>query len=563
MSTLLAVGSLLSAASLQAEIIPDSGSILRQQQSQLQPQNQLTVPEKEKVTTQPDNNGIRVTVKSFTFSGFEGLATEVELQAIVGGSIGKNLSYNELQALADKVSAYLRQKGWFLAHAHLPKQDVTVGTIEIVITQGKSDGSVSIKTDKSVRINPCVLRGIGNKATIAGQPVNKQQLERAVLLINDLPGMSARSFVAPGTQTGSSKVEIDVSEGSPLNGFVWGDNYGNRYTGALRGSAMLSINDPLRIGDKMSVMMTESEGLTLGRVDYSFPIACDGMRGSLTYTGMSYKLLGDLASLEYNGHSNSIDAGLSYPLRRSRTSNVTASLTYGYQSLIDNQYNIDIRNRNVNTVTLRGKGDSYDTMLGGGYNNWDVSVTGGDFHESIANISATKTEGGFTRFNWGLSRLQRLTNRTTLNIAWSAQVALNNLDSSEEFSLGGPTGVRAYPVGEASGDEGHIINTELRYNLPVSAEQGTLQLYGFYDAGHTTINKEYTGIPLGTATNLNSYWLQGIGAGINYTSAPGKLTVRLSWAHVVGENSGRSVTGKNSDGLSNNDRFWLESRIYF
>ncbi len=563
MRTILAVGSLLSAASLHAEIIPDAGSILRQQQSQLQPPNNLSVPEKEKVPLPPDKSGIRVVVKSFTFMSYEGLATEMELQAIVADSVGKSLSYNELQAQADKVTAYLRQKGWFLAHAYLPKQDVTIGIVTVIINQGKSDGTISIKADKTVRIKQCILRGMSKSAARVDQPVNKQDLERAVLLLNDLPGISARSFIAPGTQTGSSKVEIAVSEGSLIKGVVMGDNYGNRYTGALRGNIALSVNDPFHLGDKMSVMVTESDGLALGRIDYSFPVHCNGMRGTLSYTGMRYRLIGDLASLQYKGRSNSIDAGLSYPLRRSRTSNVDAAITYGYQGLIDNQHDTDIRKRKVHTVTLRGKGDSYDTMLGGGYNNWDISVTGGDFHESIANISSTKTEGGFTRFNLGLSRLQRLAKRTTLAISWNTQMALNNLDSSEEFALGGPNGVRAYPVGEASGDEGHIINTELRFNLPVSAEQGTLQLCGFYDAGHITINKEYTGIPFGTATNLNSYWLQGIGAGINYISAPGKLTVRLSWAHVIGNNSGRSVAGKNSDGLSIDDRLWLESRIYF
>jgi hemolysin activation/secretion protein len=563
MRTLLAVGSLLSATSLQAEIIPDAGSILRQQQYQLQPPNQFPASEKEKVPTPPDNNGIRVTVRSFTFSGYEGLATEMELQSIVAGSVGKNLSYNELQAQADKVSAYLRQKGWFLAHAYLPKQDVTAGTIEIGITQGKSDGSISIKADKTVRINQSILRGMGKSATHIGQPINKQHLERAVLLINDLPGITARSFVAPGTKTGSSNVEITVSEGSLLKGAVWGDNYGNRYTGSWRGNAMLSVNDPFHLGDKMSLMITKSEGLTLGRIDYSFPIASNGMKGTLSYTGMRYKLIGDLASLEYKGHSNSIDAGLSYPLRRSRTSNITTAITYGYQALIDNRFSVDIHDRKLNTVTFRGKGDSYDTMLGGGYNNWNISATTGDFHESIADISSAKTEGQFTRFNFGLSRLQRLAKRATLDVSWSGQVALNNLDSSEELSLGGPNGVRSYPVGEASGDEGHIINTELRYNLPVPAAWGNVQLCGFYDAGHITIKKEETAISLGTATNLNSYWLQGVGAGLNYTSSPGNFALRLSWAHVIGENSGRSVKGKNSDGQKNDDRFWLESRIYF
>jgi hemolysin activation/secretion protein len=51
----------------------------------------------------------------------------------------------------------------------------------------------------------------------------------------------------------------------------------------------------------------------------------------------------------------------------------------------------------------------------------------------------------------------------TLYASFSGQRASKNLDSSEEFFLGGPNGVRAYPQGEGAGDEGWLSRLELRH----------------------------------------------------------------------------------------------------
>lgn len=558
---LLYAGSLFFTPTLRAEYVPEAGSILRNQQSfRLFPQ-QFPVFEKEEPRSASDDTDVRITVRSFVFTGHMGLATEGELQAVVAGSVGKSMSYNELQALAETLTEFLKQKGWFLARAYLPKQDVTAGTVEIAVIPGKSDGSILLDADKSVRIDQNILRSMGGRVVRSGEPINSGSFERAMLLMNDLPGIRARSSIGPGSEPGSSSVGVSVSEGPLFTGAIWGDNYGNRYTGSWRGNAMLWVNDPFRRGDQISLMVSGAEGLIQGSIGYGFPLTYDGMRGSISYTGMAYRLIGELESLGNTGYSNGIDIGLSYDLRRSRTSNIKAEVLYGYHALTDRQSTTDIRSRKISSVTLSLTGDSHDSILGGGYTRWNVGCTTGNFQESVADISYTKTEGHFTRFNLGVTRLQRLAERVTLTFSWNAQKALGNLDSSEKFYLGGPNGVRAYPVGEGAGDQGHLINTDIRYTIPGSFAGGSLQLCGFYDAGYINLNKEPV-IPLGTATNRNSYWLQDAGFGLKYT-VQDKFVFRGCWAHAIGDNPGRSVTGKNSDGKSDTYRFWLQSLVYF
>ena len=548
-------------AQVSAAPIPDAGSILRDQKQSLPQPKTLTLPEEKKTETAKDDVAITVAVKGFSFGGYEGVATEAELQAIVAVSTGKNLSFAELNALVDKITESFRKKGVYQARAYLPAQDITSGNIHITVIQVKSDGTLSLRRDRSVRIRDRVLRGFFKSIVRNDQPVNEHDLERSLLLINDIPGVSSKASLLPGTETGKSGLEVTVTEGPLFSGSLWGDNQGNRYSGELRGNAMLSCNDPFHYGDQISMFLTDASGLTQGRVGYTFPLPVQGIRGNLSWSGMHYQLGSELASLKYAGRSNSIDAGLSYPLLRTRRANLTASLTYGFRSLIDTQSDTDIRNKQINTVSFQAAGDRYDQFLGGGYTSYSVGVTTGKLHESIADISLTGAEGGYTHFNGSLGRMQRLSDRFTFNISGSGQMALGNLDSSEKFSLGGPNGVRAYPGGEASGDEGQLINAECRYTLPVAQKWGSFQLSGFYDTGHITLTRNrFTG-DVSNVTGLNDYWLQGAGIGLNYTYS--RYSLRALWARVIGDNPGRSSAGNNSDGQSTTDRFWLQGTFSF
>ncbi|NTV03048.1 MAG: ShlB/FhaC/HecB family hemolysin secretion/activation protein [Chlorobiaceae bacterium] len=557
---------LLSSANLRAEPVPDAGSILRQQVPQRRELPDI-LPE------HPDDNGqdvqedpgMKLMVKGFSFSGFEGVVEESQLQEVVARAIGENLGYRDLRELADKVSAYLRENGWFLSKAYLPRQDVTSGTVEIRIVTSRSDGGARINREQSVRVRDCVLRSMTGKAVGPDKPINEQLLERSLLHVNDLPGITARAALAPGTKPGSSRIDINVAEGPLVSASVWGDNYGNRYTGAWRANGIASVNDPFGYADQLTLLVTGSERLAQGRVAYSFPICYGGVRGNISYTGMRYKLGEELASNNFEGSSNGVDAGVSFAASRGPSSNVNLSATYGYRELKDSASGAPNNDKRLGSLSLAANGERYDRFSGGGLTTWNIGLTMGNFHGSgevsSATAAANCTEGEFSRLNLGLARLQRITGPVSASLSWTAQFTQQNLDSSEKFSLGGHSGVRAYPVGEAMGDHGHLLNASLRYALPLPAGWGACQLEGFYDAGRITLQDNPTANP-GTATGLNTYWLQGAGIGLNH-SLSGRLSIKASWAHTIGDNPGRSALGNNSDGRADTSRYWLQALFTF
>ena len=540
----------------------DAGSILRDQQRVSPQYPQLPVLEKTKEQPVKTESGVLVAVKVFKFSGYEGVATEAELQALVADTKGKTVSFGELKGLVDKIIDHFREKGWFRARAYLPKQDVTSGVIEVAVLQGASDGRLEFKLDKTARISQCVLRRIGETAVRKGEPVNEHDFERSVLLMNDLPGVIARASLAPGTLPGTTSVEVAVSEGPILSGVIWSDNHGSRYTGSWRGSTTISINDPFRYGDQITALITEAEGLVQGRVGYSTLLCFPGLRGSLSYTGMNYEIGADRAYLDSRGGSNNVDVGLSYSLLRSRTNTLMTSLTYGYKVLVDKVNGSVNYDKQLNSVTLIANGDRYDQFLGGGATSYSAGVTTGHLNESKnASYYLTGKEGRYTRFNFALARLQRLAEGVNFNLSGSAQISLDNLGSSEQFSLGGPNAVRAYPVGEAPGDEGQLVSADIRYNIPPGTSTRTLQIACFYDAGYITLNRDRYAGDVANATSSNTYWLQGAGVGLNYLFS-GKGSLRCSWAHVIGSNPGQ-YEGNNADGRDDKSRFWLQGELGF
>ncbi len=593
----------LAAAYLLAALIPlsvsaqpNAGQLLREQQLQ-QERQQLPAQAKPEVpvVNEPKSttNGMTVLVKSVRFRGYDGLATEAELQAIVSESIGKSLGLAELQGLAERVTALLRKKGFFLARAYLPKQDVTEGIIEIAIVQAKSEGEVSFNCAQGVRIHQGQLKQVVSQAIKPGQPLHESDLERVLLLMNDIPGVTARAVLAPGSAPGTTRVTINVTEAPLFSGAIWGDNYGNRYTGAWRGNAFFSLNDPFHLGDQLSLMFCGASGLTQGRFAYSVPIWGRGIRANTSYSKMQYKLGKELAPMKGKGTADTLDFGISGSIVRSQSFNLSANIGFEQKNLKDDAYGFNIRDKRLQSGVLGLSGSYVDTLLGGGCTSWNLSGASGyvtlshnrgdynsdrgrlvyDLAGDYITIPAAHTSGYYTRANLSVSRLQRITDGLAFYASYSGQLASKNLDSSEKFSLGGPNGVRAYPVGEASGDEGHLFNFELRQDLPWGAKWLNCQVVGFLDAGHITLYK----FPwYGAVTNPgheNNYQIAGSGLGLNF-GKPGLYSVRLSYAHKLGENSGRSYEykdvsgnviagGKDADGLRDSSRLWLMGQLSF
>lgn len=563
-------GFLLSGAPAMAQTPPDAGRLLQEQR-----QPRINLPDrlpadKEKESQVPEvtDTGIRIQVKGFRFTGGEGIATEAELQEVVRGSVGKELDIAELQRLAAQVTNFLREKkGYLLARAFLPKQDITGGIITIAIISGSIDGKVKVNIKEPYRIKTSLLEGIASRAVPADRPARMDQIERALLLIKDLPGMDARASLEQGTKPGTARLVVDATERSVFRGSLSVDNFGDHYTGANRGTGQFLVNDPFGLGDQLSLSYTYTERLNNFHAAYSLPVWDTGFTWNASYSGFNYELGQEMAGLNAKGWSSSFTTGIGYPLIRTRDTSVWANAGFESLSLSDEVLGIKTTDRRLMVGTGSVSGLFLDNLMGGGLSSASVTFTGGNVDLSAlasykeSDQAGAGTQGSFWRGGYNLGRLQRLTQHLSLFGNLRGQLASGNLDSSQKFILGGPSGIRAYPVGEASGDEGHLMTLEARYDLPFTFSWGIIQLVGFGDAGWIKLHNNPWPGSVTNAAGRNDYMLSGYGAGINF-SRDDRYNLRATYARKIGSNDGKNSLGNDADNHSADGRFWLQLIVW-
>ena len=486
------------------------------------------------------------------------------------GLAGKELDLAALDQAAGNVSGYYRRKGYFVARAYMPAQEIKDGIVEIAVIEGRV-GSVSVKRAAGVRLSEANAQQIVTASAAPGQPITEKSIERGLLLLNDLPGVDVKSTLVPGATPGTSDLVIEATEAGILGGSADVDNFGNRYTGKTRFGATVNVNDPSGRGDQVTLRgMSSGSGIDYGRVSYMAPVGRYGTKLGAAISDMRYKLGGDFAVLQANGDARVYSAFGLHPFVRSRNINFYGVAGYDYKQLKDDRNNVNMKDRRVDVFNLGLAGDARDGMGGGGMWSYSLSQAfgrlnlSGNATDQAFDQAATgeRTGGSYSKTNFNLARLQRMNDRTSLYATLSGQRASKNLDSSEKFMLGG-LGVRAYPQGEATGDEGYLMNVEARYDLPGATTLGNLQFIGFLDSGWVKLHKSpWTGWNAGRPDYPNSYRLSGLGMGLNFYKAS-NFSVRASYAWKLGSNPGRDINNRDSDNTTDNGRVWVQVVKWF
>ena len=514
----------LGAAHAQTAPAPNAGQVLRELQvpAPAAPAAAPPVQRAEPAADATSGDQTKVLVKSIIITGNQEIPTS-ELTPLVSSLAGSEQTLAQLNAAARRITAYYRSRGFAVARALLPAQDITSGSVTISVIEGRVSSSRVANTSRL----PDALVGGYIAEVKPGDVIRSSQIDRGLLLLQDTPGIaSSRATLQPGASVGTSELLIEVTPAQLLSGSATLDNYGSRYTGEYRLGGNFALASPLGMGDQLSFSaLTSGSGLSFGRIAYQLPIGSDGLRIGAAYFDTRYKLGREFASLEAQGSANSNSVFAAYPFIRSPTRNLSGTVSYESKNLNDRVNSTNtVTDKKIGVTSLGLTGNLQDAWLGGGINSLDASLVIGRLNIASAgalaiDAASAQTDGSYSRVAWGISRLQRISNSTLLSISLNGQQAGKNLDSSEKFSLGGPTGVRAYPAGEASGDEGHRGTIELRHNY-----NPNWQVTAFYDFGSVKINKT----PFGAAAS-NGKNLAGAGFGINASFDKVQVKAALAW----------------------------------
>ena len=279
------------------------------------------------------------------------------------------------------------------------------------------------------------------------------------------------------------------------------------------------------------------------------------LRLGAAYTSMDYRLGKEFALLDAKGTADIASVYASYPLIRSRAANLYAQVNYDDKNFQDKTRSTgSVNDKSARVWIFNLNGDSKDALGGGGINNYSLTYTTGKVGiETPAALQidqlTVKSNGSFHKLGLTAARLQSLDAATSAYAIVTAQTASKNLDVSEKMGLGGVGGVRAYPGGEAYGDQGYVLNLELRRELPFTALPGQLQLLGFADTGTVKLNRNQW------SPGNNRRTLSGAGVGLSWTGA-NALVMKAYYAHKLGNAAATSAPDQAG-------RFWLQAVKYF
>lgn len=184
---------------------------------------------------------------------------------------GHEVNLAEIYAVADAITQRYRQAGFLLAKAYVPEQRLQGGRLTLQVFEGK--------------VNQVTFSGPANQALERyadnirqQQPPTSANLERNLLLMNDLSGNDSRAVLQASPVQAGTDLAVENSL-RKYEGFVGFDNRDSRYFGPWQVYGGFGINDLSGRGDHLGIRAGKSiEGnkMTFFEGQYELPVGSQG-----------------------------------------------------------------------------------------------------------------------------------------------------------------------------------------------------------------------------------------------------------------------------------------------
>ncbi len=547
-----------------AQTRPDAGTLLESPSPLplLPPRSSAPLELRQPSTTVPAARTARITPAAFSFSGNTVYSSEL-LAALLAPRLQQPTDLAGLTEAANTISAYYRRNGYLLTQAYLPEQAFPAdgATITIAILEARV-GRVTVRVE-GTGISQAFAEDLVAGQLQAGDAVTEYALDKPVLLLRDLAGYEASATVQPGERAGQADVLVTVqAKGPRFDGSVSVDNHGARTAGAVRALLAANVNNLLGRGDVLALSAQQSDqaGSALYRLGYTVPVGAQGTRLGVSVARLDYALGKQFEALGASGRADIVGLNVSHPLVRGRTTNLYGFVSAEQKNLVDEIRTPALKSeRDILALRVGLAGNFTDGLAGGsGLNSYAANVAFGRLTLNAVDqllddgLGGLRTAGGFSKLNLEYQRGQFFDSAFSLHVAAQAQLASKNLSSAEKMVLGGPGGVRGYPVGEGVGDAGFLVNLESRYQFPQAPWGEPLSLLAFYDFGRVRFNQNGATVP----GNANTLSLGSFGVGATL-GRPGKFLVKtyLAW---------RTTPAQPSTGDPDRaPRAWLSAQTWF
>lgn len=446
------------------------------------------------------------------------------IEKLYADKVGKKISLADVYAIAAQMTAKYRNDGYILTQVVVPPQTISGGTVKLRVVEGSVDQIRVEGGDQHSSYD--VIKQYAAKLKSKGV-LNSKNLEKTLLLINDLPGVTARGVLSPSkTVVGASDLTIIVDR-DPFEGQVGLDNYGSRYLGPWEVTAGMAANSLLGFNERFSVNLAyapsdqglESE-LSFGEVLAEVPVGSlgtkVGVKFGLTETNPGHRL----DEFDVVGHATYGGLYVVQPIVRTRDMNLSMTGALDIRHTKTKSNIEDTREDDLTVARIGAHADWVDTAINAAVTNVDMELSKGlsafgASDKNDPNISRADGDPEFTKITASLTRLERIVDSVALQASIRGQLSNDALLTSEEFGLGGSMLGRGFDPSELVGDDGLGGSLELQWNQPYAISWlSDYTVYGFYDIGKVWNDDATT-----ASARVES--LASVGLGIRTTIVPG------------------------------------------
>ncbi len=398
----------------------------------------------------------------------------------------RSITLTEVQEIARRITQKYRDAGYILSQALVPPQEVVGGLLLVRIVEGY----IARVTFEGAPGQEQLLAPYADNIT-ALRPISLSALERHLLLINDLAGITvADTALRRIDDRGAYEMTVSVSYDS-LDGVAYMDNRGTPSVGRLQGWLSGGANSLLGWGERVQLgfftVPNQPRELLYAELKYLQPIGAEGTTLTATASGSRIDAGDNLAAVDSDGESARYALRLDHPLLLSRSSSLSLYGSFDYLDVGEDRLGVTNFQDHLRVVRVGLDYTREDSWKGATSLAVEISQgldIFGASNSGDTELSRTDGDGAFTKATAQLTRVQGIGEDFAVWTAIKGQVSADPLLSAEEFDVGGSEFGRAYDFSELTGEDGLAASVELRYGQTLNAELLTaFQLYGFYDFG--------------------------------------------------------------------------------
>ena len=384
----------------------------------------------------------------------------------------RGITLGTIETIADRITQFYRERGFILAKAYIPKQEVRDGIVTLTLLLGTL-GEVEVHGNEMYDTD--IISSVFDDDLT--QPVTSDVIEENIYLINDYPGLAVMGFFEPGSQVGDTRLNLNVRGEQRYYATIRIDNHGTDETGRQRLYGEVLVNNLLGAADQLHIGALRAfspSNTTYWLLRYSFDLFNPRLRLALGRTQNQFVVEQHnsefLSQLNINGVTELTDAVLTYKLKRSRVEN----------------YNVGFAWEHISSDLQLGDIPDPGGLLDDEVTNYKLLFNFDVLQESsrilhqglVAYVSGRFDKGNDfgqdDTFDILISDYTLLTFLTIpytdidtrLILRSSVQLTESALSSVSQIFLGGPTRARGYPVNQFSADSALYVGVDWIFNLP-------------------------------------------------------------------------------------------------